>query len=139
MSYPWSACAAFKRRPPSPRTAPWWRFAKTMARTTPAFTRRWSEAKNPTRSPDGRQIAFTRYSGKLVSIYIVPALGGTERLLYRGTSSIGSGISWSPGGKFIAFSESKQTDPTHATLSVVALADSSTHALTSPPAASLDQ
>jgi len=93
----------------------------------------------PTWSPDGRQIAFTRYSGKLVSIYIVPALGGTERLLYRGTSSIGSGISWSPGGKFIAFSESKQTDPTHATLSVVALADSSTHALTSPPAASLDQ
>ena len=92
----------------------------------------------PTWSPDGRQIAFTRYSGKLVSIYIVPALGGTERLLYRGTASMGGGISWSPDGKLIAFPESSGADPTHASVSVVALADSSTHTLSSPPPASVD-
>lgn len=91
----------------------------------------------PAWSPDGEQIAFTRYSDKTVSIYIVSALGGTERRIYEGTSSMGAGISWSPDGKYLAFPQST-ADPTRAVVSVVSLADSSIRGLTSPPPGSLD-
>jgi Tol biopolymer transport system component/DNA-binding winged helix-turn-helix (wHTH) protein len=93
----------------------------------------------PTWSPDGDQIAFTRYSEKTVSIYVVSALGGTEHRVYEGTASMGSGISWSPDGKSLAFPEGSPADPTRSTVSLLSLADSSTHALTSPPPGSLDQ
>jgi Tol biopolymer transport system component/DNA-binding winged helix-turn-helix (wHTH) protein len=92
----------------------------------------------PTWSPGGDQIAFTRYSEKTFSIYIVSALGGTERRLYVGTASMGSGISWSPDGKWLAFPESSPADPTRAWISVLSVADSSIHALSSPPPGSLD-
>ena len=35
----------------------------------------------PARSPDGREIAFSRCNGKNDGVYVVPALGGTERKL----------------------------------------------------------
>ena len=43
----------------------------------------------PAWSPDGRQIAFIRYADKTASIVIIPALGGTERHVYRGPESHG--------------------------------------------------
>jgi Tol biopolymer transport system component/DNA-binding winged helix-turn-helix (wHTH) protein len=93
----------------------------------------------PTWSPDGRQIAFTRYSDKTRSIYIVPALGGTERRVYRGPPLMGAGaLSWSPDGRFLAFSESSAADPTRSCISALTVADSSTRPLTWPPAGSLD-
>jgi len=92
----------------------------------------------PTWSPDGDQIAFTRYSDKTVSIYLVSVLGGTERRVYQGATSMGSGISWSPDGKSLAFPEGTPSDPTRSTISVLSLADSNTHALTSTPPGSLD-
>jgi Tol biopolymer transport system component/DNA-binding winged helix-turn-helix (wHTH) protein len=92
----------------------------------------------PTWSPDGRQIAFTRYSGRSVSIYIVPALGGAAHRVYDGLASMGAGVSWSPDGRSIAFAESSAENPTRAVISLLALADSSITAITSPPAGSLD-
>ncbi len=92
----------------------------------------------PTWSPNGDRIAFARYSEKTVSIYVVPALGGTERRVYQGATAMAAGLSWSPSGNSLAFSESSSADPTRAWISLLSLADSSTRALTSPPAGWLD-
>ena len=92
----------------------------------------------PTWSPNGDRIAFARYSEKTVSIYVVPTLGGTERRVYQGATAMAAGLSWSPGGNSLAFSESNSADPTRAWISLLSLADSSTRALTSPPAGWLD-
>jgi Tol biopolymer transport system component/DNA-binding winged helix-turn-helix (wHTH) protein len=88
----------------------------------------------PTWSPDGREIAFVRYSDKNVSIYTIPALGGTEHRVYRGPASMGAGLSWSPNGGALAFPEANPADPTRSVLSLLSLTDSTTRALTSPPA-----
>jgi len=58
----------------------------------------------PTWSPDSRQIAFLRYSKEGLSIYAVPALGGTEHRLYTGHAYLWKGgLDWSPDGLKVAF------------------------------------
>jgi Tol biopolymer transport system component/DNA-binding winged helix-turn-helix (wHTH) protein len=83
----------------------------------------------PTWSPDGRRVAFYRFSEHGTAIYTVPALGGMEERLHTGFS--GSGLDWSPDGKVLAFSES-QEDKNRAWISLLSLADSAIHPLTSP-------
>jgi Tol biopolymer transport system component/DNA-binding winged helix-turn-helix (wHTH) protein len=91
----------------------------------------------PTWSPDGRQFAFIRYAEKDASIFTIPALGGTEHRVYRG-STLRAGLSWSPNSDRLVFSETNPADPTRSVVSLLSLTDSSTRALTSPPAGWLD-
>jgi len=61
----------------------------------------------PAWSPDGRFIAFEREAGQSHAYFIVPALGGAERKLANAYPEInGSGISWSPDGKYLAVADS---------------------------------
>ncbi len=90
----------------------------------------------PTWSPDSRHIAFVRYSHdqETMSFYVIPALGGTEHLLYKGPANNRDGggrLDWSPDGKVLAFSEPSAMG-VRSRITLLSLADLSTRALTSP-------
>ncbi len=83
---------------------------------------------DPTWSPDGRQIAFARFhdAGHQKSLYVIPALGGSERRVYSVSSPEWDDcnrMDWSPDGKSLIFSESVDNG-TKARLSLLSLSDS---------------
>jgi len=94
---------------PGPGTKGFDLYVKAMgSETLLRLTQHPSEWISPVWSPDGTQIAFHRVAGADTGIYVVPALGGPERKLVStrmpGTWETISLISWSPNGKWIAFS-----------------------------------
>jgi Tol biopolymer transport system component/DNA-binding winged helix-turn-helix (wHTH) protein len=65
----------------------------------PLFSSYWPGG-GTTWSPDGRTIAFTRCEGENGAVYLVPALGGTERRLTNAGCPLAapSRLAWSPDG-----------------------------------------
>jgi Tol biopolymer transport system component/DNA-binding winged helix-turn-helix (wHTH) protein len=89
-------------------------------------------------SPDSKQIAFLRQRENGFEIYLVPALGGTERKIYTTSPLLYPTLDWSPDGKVLAFPQSDAGSPsTHITL--LSLADLSPRSLTQPPDEYLDR
>ena len=95
----------------------------------------------PAWSPDGQQIAFSRYSGEGIAIYVISALGGTEHRLYQEPGAFTfhrpGYLSWSPDAKFLAFCDRKENEA-HASIALLSLADFTTRRLTTPPAQAYD-
>jgi len=102
----------------------------------------------PVWSPDGRIIGFARSGPLAISLYTVPALGGTPRKIYviENTYRVNIGkspkFSWSPEGKSLLASivpaPNSSAMPGRPTITLISLADSSTRFVTSPPAESSD-
>jgi Tol biopolymer transport system component/DNA-binding winged helix-turn-helix (wHTH) protein len=72
---------------------------------------------NPVWSPDGRYIAFSRILKDETGIYIIPALGGSERRVHTlwhkqdfDEAWFRGRLSWSPDGKLLAFSDRAPRD-----------------------------
>ena len=89
----------------------------------------------PTWSPDGRQIAFVRLGpDKERSVYVIPALGGSEHKLYTGPLNgrwSCDRLDWSPDGKVLAFSEPAENG-VRSGITLLSVADLATRQLTSP-------
>ncbi len=92
--------------------------------------------ERPTWSHDGLHIAFLRYHEGGRGIFIVDALGTTERALHSGFSP-GSGLDWSGDGKHLAFEEQSSPEEPRA-ISLLAVETLDTRILTSPPQGGMD-
>ena len=85
----------------------------------------------PVWSPDSRQITFARGSepGKEVDLYVISALGGTERKIYAGRLD-GRRVDWSPNGKALAISETR--DELNSQIVLLSLSDLTVRPLAPP-------
>jgi Tol biopolymer transport system component/DNA-binding winged helix-turn-helix (wHTH) protein len=84
-------------------------YVKLIDGESPAqLTTNPAEDTAPAWSPDGRHIAFVRSAKNEQGIFLITALGGSERVLYSapaGGADITPDLAWSPDGKLLAFSE----------------------------------
>jgi len=90
--------------------------------------------KHPAWSPDGRLIAFLRQSADGSAVYLVPAVGGTERLVAK-VHTFDTVLDWLPDAQSLAVSDRNARD---APLSVflLAVATGEKRQLTSAPSKS---
>jgi Tol biopolymer transport system component/DNA-binding winged helix-turn-helix (wHTH) protein len=103
------------------------------------LTKQASMDFNPVWSPDGRYIAFCRILKGETGIYIIPALGGTERRV-RNTlwpeqefyEVFASRLSWSPDGKLLAFSDRASPNEPASSIFLLSLDSLEVRRLTSP-------
>ena len=99
---------------------------------------------SPAWSPDGREVAFLRDKGEEFLIQTVPALGGAAKTIYAGPRAPRNyetgkgGLSFSPDGKLLAFSEWNAATR-RSFIKVMSLREHTSRVLTSPPPACDDR
>lgn len=111
-------------------------YVKILGTASPLrLTSNSADDVDPAWSPDGRYIAFIRRLGEQNSIYIVPAIGGSERRLHvlqDSTSWEYAGVAWAADGKHIIFPDrTSQQEPS--SLFTIALDTLEVERLTTPP------
>jgi Tol biopolymer transport system component/predicted Ser/Thr protein kinase len=97
----------------------------------------------PAWSPDGRRIAFVRWTDAAAAVYTVPSLGGQERKVidleappYYLFVGFVPTLSWSPDGEWLAFPEREAGSAPYRIVRL-SLATLEKQVLTSPPPGSL--
>ena len=65
---------------------------------------------NPKFSPDGKYIAFNSQRGEFPQLFILPMTGGDAKQLTFNPLGVSAAAEWSPDGKIIATSISRNTD-----------------------------
>ncbi len=92
----------------------------------------------PSWSPDGRFIAWVRGFGEFNEIYVMPALGGGERRVFKTRQAVWSGLSWSRDGKQLAVADG-QGDETRSSIFLIPVEGGQTETIRrvtqSPPGA----
>ena len=98
-----------------------------------------AEDTSPAWSHDGRHIAFVRRGKNEPGIFIITALGGSERAIHSPLTreaDILHGIAWSPVGELLAFSERGSPQEPYS-IFLLSLESLKPTRLTSPPAGSV--
>ena len=95
---------------------------------------------SPAWSPDGRWIAFHRghpVAGEKMGLYLVPALGGTERKLAETrvpfTYLLGTCLAWSPDSTWLAVCDWEEDSPGPLSLFLLSVDSGERRKLTRPP------
>ena len=97
------------------------------------LTRSTGNHIHPTWSPDGRRLAFLRFSGRESGICQIPAQGGVEqRLLAIDPSRMGNGLDWSPDGGFLVYA-CRTSMNTPAVIRLLSLEDRENRQISFPP------
>jgi Tol biopolymer transport system component len=85
----------------------------------------------PSWSPDGRSLAFVRrVSMDVLELVVVPALGGSERVIAR--QDFGPGVTWTPDGRSLLVAKRDARDAPHG-LFAVSVATGELKRLTAAP------
>jgi eukaryotic-like serine/threonine-protein kinase len=106
------------------------------------LTKSTAEESAPAWSPDGRWIAFLRsLPGERQGVFLVPAIGGPERKVAEvntvaSISLSGPGVSWHPGGKWLAVADRSSFAEDEA-MFLLSIETGEKRRLTSPPAGSV--
>ncbi len=102
-----------------------------------------AEDISPAWSPDGRYLAFIRRTASENGIFIVPALGGSERKLGQTEPSLSRQawsqciLNWSPDGKFLAVVDRASAQERYG-IFLLSVENGEKQKLTSPPESSDD-
>ncbi len=94
-------------------------------------------AISPAWSADDKTIAFLRHANKRSAIYLIPALGGSERKLCDLYSDQAVFLTWSPDGKYLAVTDSPSTNVKTRGITLIDAETGSLRVLTKPPADSI--
>ena len=88
---------------------------------------------SPAWSPDGSAIAFVRQIEQHAGIFVIPALGGSERSIVSSGLTVGGviQISWSPDGRELAYSAYGEAGAPH--IFVISLQNLNTRPLSPAP------